>query len=414
MSSRKGFTLIELLVVIAIIAILAAILFPVFAKAREKARQTQCLNNQRQIVLATTMYAQDHDELLPDTATFWGAISLDKGVLICPTAGTKVPNGYVYSSYVAGKALGEVASPSTTEVTGDGVGGTNGTAANVAAAMTDFDPRHGGKYIFAYLDGHVALATVPNDLNFSKPSIWLDPSTTYNTSTGIWSSVVGGYSWATAKGGSPCTAVTTGGPALATLGSGKGINFAGSGCCFYGTPAATGLDVGHDTYTLVMAEYVPSDSWGPILASNGNFYLTQHCSFNPHVLQTAGAPWVNMGWTSAGPPAICNSNMPSGKPYVLTFILSPSGIVEYLNGIQCPWYDGLAWPEGSAATMNVIGMNANAPGSNSPIMSGHGAGDQYPGVIGDMVFYKHVATTAERLCAENYLANKFSTGYGSL
>ncbi len=60
-----GFTLIELLVVIAIIAILAAILFPVFAQAREKARQTQCLNNGRNLATAVQMYLQDYDEQFP-------------------------------------------------------------------------------------------------------------------------------------------------------------------------------------------------------------------------------------------------------------------------------------------------------------------------------------------------------------
>jgi len=59
---KKGFTLIELLVVIAIIAILAAILFPVFAQAREKARQASCISNLKQITLAMLMYAQDYDE----------------------------------------------------------------------------------------------------------------------------------------------------------------------------------------------------------------------------------------------------------------------------------------------------------------------------------------------------------------
>jgi prepilin-type N-terminal cleavage/methylation domain-containing protein/prepilin-type processing-associated H-X9-DG protein len=60
----RGFTLIELLVVIAIIAILAAILFPVFAKAREKARQTSCLSNARQMATAVIAYAQDYDETM--------------------------------------------------------------------------------------------------------------------------------------------------------------------------------------------------------------------------------------------------------------------------------------------------------------------------------------------------------------
>src|SRR3954465_6025769 len=58
---KRGFTLIELLVVIAIIAILAAILFPVFAQAREKARATSCLSNFKQVGLGTMMYQQDYD-----------------------------------------------------------------------------------------------------------------------------------------------------------------------------------------------------------------------------------------------------------------------------------------------------------------------------------------------------------------
>jgi len=62
---RPGFTLIELLVVIAIIAILAAILFPVFARAREKARQVSCLSNLKQLSLGMMMYAQDYDETWP-------------------------------------------------------------------------------------------------------------------------------------------------------------------------------------------------------------------------------------------------------------------------------------------------------------------------------------------------------------
>ncbi len=63
--ARRGFTLIELLVVIAIIAILAAILFPVFGRARENARRTSCLSNMKQLGLGTLQYAQDYDERYP-------------------------------------------------------------------------------------------------------------------------------------------------------------------------------------------------------------------------------------------------------------------------------------------------------------------------------------------------------------
>ncbi len=69
MKQNKGFTLIELLVVIAIIAILAAILFPVFARAREKARQTACLSNLKQLGLGVMQYMQDYDETYPCQTT---------------------------------------------------------------------------------------------------------------------------------------------------------------------------------------------------------------------------------------------------------------------------------------------------------------------------------------------------------
>jgi len=69
---RRGFTLIELLVVIAIIAILAAILFPVFLQAREKASASACMSNMKQIALATTMYADNHDNCIVPRFMWYG------------------------------------------------------------------------------------------------------------------------------------------------------------------------------------------------------------------------------------------------------------------------------------------------------------------------------------------------------
>jgi len=94
---RRGFTLIELLVVIAIIAILAAILFPVFARAREKARQSSCLSNTKQIALAVHMYAQDYDEMLPYGQTDSTPVTY---VIYSLASGTSVLSPYVKNGQV--------------------------------------------------------------------------------------------------------------------------------------------------------------------------------------------------------------------------------------------------------------------------------------------------------------------------
>ena len=93
MRTARGFTLIELLVVIAIIAILAAILFPVFARAREKARQTTCLSNVKQLTLGHLMYAQDYDERFSGSYNFTPA---QWGLMIAP---------YVAAGEVSGSRL---------------------------------------------------------------------------------------------------------------------------------------------------------------------------------------------------------------------------------------------------------------------------------------------------------------------
>jgi prepilin-type N-terminal cleavage/methylation domain-containing protein/prepilin-type processing-associated H-X9-DG protein len=133
---RRAFTLIELLVVIAIIAILAAILFPVFAQAREKARQTSCLSNLKQMGTAVLMYVQDYDEMYPPNSYsapsgftysntyywFFGLIMQSGGAAkLIPSYGLVQPyvkNGQVQACLTAGNMTpGSGGAPFTIDVT---------------------------------------------------------------------------------------------------------------------------------------------------------------------------------------------------------------------------------------------------------------------------------------------------------
>ena len=191
---RRGFTLIELLVVIAIIAILAAILFPVFARAREKSRQTACLSNVKQIMLGVLMYAQDYDEVLPPADSWYALDNRLPGlditywhegvqpyvanwqVFVCPSqkAGNPEANlpgygwnyqefGYrnttshAFSTYPR-TALGEVERPAESIVLGDSedtaARGSSGSRYLYRRHELYLPARHNGGGNMAKLDGH--------------------------------------------------------------------------------------------------------------------------------------------------------------------------------------------------------------------------------------------------------------------
>jgi len=127
---RKAFTLIELLVVIAIIAILAAILFPVFATARDKARQAACASNLKQLGLALVQYTSDYDECYPMNWDPTPCCSLSasccrlewaifpyvksEGVYRCPSDPTQIGSSYDYNNNIGYEPTGEFNNPSST------------------------------------------------------------------------------------------------------------------------------------------------------------------------------------------------------------------------------------------------------------------------------------------------------------
>ena len=176
MTQRRGFTLIELLVVIAIIAILAAILFPVFARAREKARQSSCLSNVKQIGLATLAYVQDYDERLPahqrqgrvmTVQTQVGPYMKNEQLWVCPSqsdlyyyywdnptgtaAVTGIRGSYGYNSRLNARLLADLRTPAETGMWADCRDQLVILYENSRYRTVD---RHNGGGNMAYVDGH--------------------------------------------------------------------------------------------------------------------------------------------------------------------------------------------------------------------------------------------------------------------
>ncbi len=191
--TSKGFTLIELLVVIAIIAILAAILFPVFAKAREKARQASCLSNLKQLSVGVLMYTQDYDETMPSFAQNtsnddnWTKVTYWRGLIrpyvnnvkiyTCPSNPEYAWSGDVlevagdpnrgiggYSYYIFfglfhDVTTAEIESPASTIMLSDGARGIDNPRTINTMSWGLYNPApypfHSGGLNIAFCDGHV-------------------------------------------------------------------------------------------------------------------------------------------------------------------------------------------------------------------------------------------------------------------
>jgi len=217
---KRGFTLIELLVVIAIIAILAAILFPVYARLREKARQTQCVSNIKQTSLAFKTYTDDYDQKYPYVGTYTGVnwtawpgppwpAPMDPyikspGILACPSAGctgvigdgiaANKPFSYFFNRRLSGQSEGIASYPSNCIIIGDwapaafhvvGANGADSTCfdiwrvgSNPNEAHWLAGDRHSPGAVYGFVDGHGDIlisntATVPTDAQKSSmASFW--------------------------------------------------------------------------------------------------------------------------------------------------------------------------------------------------------------------------------------------------
>ncbi|MFO8082031.1 MAG: DUF1559 domain-containing protein [Armatimonadota bacterium] len=223
---RHGFTLIELLVVIAIIAILAAILFPVFARAREKARQTSCLSNVKQMGLAVMMYVQDYDEMYPNLQLALETPFTYRGfshgqmlwymaiepyhnnvqVFNCPstaatwrgqyTGDTRYGYNAEVGRYASGTSsavgLADIRLPAETLILADSdwthseadYGWSNSWMVRRVPHVSRFIPaRHNGGANIAFCDGHAKWSQIPLDPNYTGTG---DPPLTKNPPGVLW------------------------------------------------------------------------------------------------------------------------------------------------------------------------------------------------------------------------------------
>ncbi len=386
---KTGFTLIELLVVIAIIAILAAILFPVFARAREKARQTTCTSNQRQIVASMQMFAQDHNQALPRAEDMWKSVNIDPGALICPTAGKNITNGYVYTSYWGGLPLSFMTDPTKAGLIADGQA--SGSTPNIVSSLSDYSFRHTGKLIVGYGDGHVALTSTPPYGGWplpNTPSVWLRA----DSIKGVWE---GGIvrNWVDFQTVNIVAMEETqyfpnALPSFAMTGINNkpALRFKNSMMKITGL-AANNVSSVNTTFIAAISA----------TSSNG-------------LANTFFANWGALNFCDGGAllKAGTNISAPLGQtsPSVISVVISQPAA----NTCTMKTYDNMQ-PSGTSTVASAITANFKLNGGLCMIGESHDAGNvqrNFDGLIGDILIYNRALTDTERQSAELFLGTKYS------
>ena len=393
---KCGFTLIELLVVIAIIALLAAILFPVFAQVREKGRQTACCNNQRQISMAIMMYAQDHDQMLPNTAEIWSVINMPAAVEKCPSVTLKnITNAYGYNAFAAGRSIGKITAPNTIVLTADCL--TNSAVPNILTTLADVDlSRHGGLCVESYVDGHVDLTKQP-------------------VSIGVLPVTTGLAVWYRADAGCTATGWADWGPYglnLKVLGGSKPLNIVSS--AIKGRPAV--LSAGDGSTQMCSLPTTASFSFSDcsVFLVNNRLSASGNDGVPFEFIDLTNTNWRSLGYWGSGDGGFNLDQSYNGSYWAG----SPS---SWCNGgvwnVNCVLYATFTQATTTTTTANVWNAKTWSKPGNYPITTAGNAPAtdicaMYPGVgrqayFAEIIAFNRLLSTTERNSVSSYLGKQY-------
>ena len=260
--TRKGFTLIELLVVIAIIAILAAILFPVFARARENARRSSCQSNEKQIALGFKQYTSDYDEKYPVADATWptaiNVYTKSVQILRCPSASSGAADAidYLYNSNLSALKESKIDATALTVLSAEATRGAASSGTTATAGTRHFD---GSNYSF--VDGHVK---------------WLKP-TAISATAGTDSSFATGGTTTGAPAGNPFEFTTPSG--IVTVAGAAFSRTSGNPGAIatqaLGTTAATATTIGNESYNYIVLGFNNTGTDATSLLTNAKLDTTR-------------------------------------------------------------------------------------------------------------------------------------------
>jgi len=334
------------------------------------------------------MYAQDHEELLPATATVWNDLNVDAGVLVCPTKGKSVPNGYGYNTLLSSAAMGDIKDPTSIPMTADAFKGT--TYPNILTSAGDVDKRHSNKAILSYVDGHVAATDYL--INIGDLPVKTGLVAYYRADVGAtattWSDQSGYKRDLLGTAGALMQFVQLGINGLPAM---KSITSVSKPMI----AAAPNLNLNDNTIVVVFNRL--TNSGGLPYCRLGNSLSSGFRS-----LCFGGTPWINfrtnINWVAGG------NQFNLTTPYCCT-VASQGRTVAAYNGTALAPFQSCTFASDLATITNTIAVGGEADGGGGAPTGNAGTCDI---LTSEFLVYDHALTWQEQQKVTKYMVGKYA------